>query len=102
MLNANPLGLPIGSQTYPHRAMIKDGNFAGLPKNLADIGVQSVEMCSPLGYAEFAPLADGKQVEEDPRRPRPEVRERALQHAGAAGETGREHRLGARTSASRR
>ena len=28
-LRANPLGLPIGSQTYPHRAMIKDGNFAG-------------------------------------------------------------------------
>ena len=35
----NPLGLPIGSQTYPHRAMIKDGNFAGLLKTLADIGV---------------------------------------------------------------
>ena len=32
-LNANPLGLPIGSQTYPHRAMIKDGNFAGLAED---------------------------------------------------------------------
>src|SRR5437773_5436155 len=61
-LRANPLGLPIGSQTYPHRAMIKDGNFAGLAKILAEIGVQRVEMCSPLGYTEFAPLADGKQV----------------------------------------
>src|SRR5439155_1136320 len=61
-LHANPLGLPIGSQTYPHRAMIKDGNFAGLAKILAEIGVQRVEMCSPLGYIEFAPLADGKQV----------------------------------------
>ena len=48
-LRANPLGLPIGSQTYPHRAMIKDGNFAGLLKMLADIGVGSVELCSPLG-----------------------------------------------------
>jgi len=61
-VNANPLGLPIGSQTYPHRAMIKEGNFAELAKTLADIGVQRVEMCSPLGYADFAPLSDGKQV----------------------------------------
>jgi len=61
-LSAAPLGLPIGSQTYPHRAMIKDGDFAGLARILADIGVQSLEMCSPLGYAEFAPLADGKAV----------------------------------------
>jgi sugar phosphate isomerase/epimerase len=61
-LRANPLDLPIGSQTYPHRAMIKDGNFAGLAKTLADIGVQAIEMCSPLGYDEFASLSDGKQV----------------------------------------
>jgi sugar phosphate isomerase/epimerase len=61
-LRANPLGLPIGSQTYPHRQMIKDGNFAGLAKALADIGVQTVEMCSPLGYSDFASLSDGKQV----------------------------------------
>jgi sugar phosphate isomerase/epimerase len=61
-LHANPLGLPIGSQTWPHRQMIKDGNFAGLAKTLADIGVQRVEMCSPLGYTDFASLTDGKQV----------------------------------------
>src|SRR6266508_3262644 len=61
-LRANPLGLPIGSQTYPHRAMIKDGDFAGLLKTLAGIGVQTVELCSPFGYADFASLADGKQV----------------------------------------
>ena len=61
-VHANPLGLPIGSQTYPHRAMIKDGNFAGLAKTLAGIGVQRVEMCSPLGYADFSSLTDGKQV----------------------------------------
>jgi sugar phosphate isomerase/epimerase len=61
-LGANPLGLPIGSQTYPHRQMIKDGNFAGLAKTLAGMGVQTVEMCSPFGYSDFASLADGKQV----------------------------------------
>jgi sugar phosphate isomerase/epimerase len=61
-LHANPLGLPIGSQTWPHRQMIKDGNFAGLAKALADLGVQRVEMCSPLGYNDFASLTDGKQV----------------------------------------
>jgi sugar phosphate isomerase/epimerase len=61
-IRASPLGLPIGSQTWPHRAMIKDGNFAGLLKMLADIGVQEVELCSPLGYTDFAALADGKQV----------------------------------------
>src|SRR5882757_3743902 len=61
-LRANPLGLPIGSQTYPHRQMIKDGNFAGLAKTLAEMGVQTVEMCSPFGYADFASLSDGKQV----------------------------------------
>lgn len=58
---ANPLGLPIGSQTYPHRAMIKEGNFAGLLKVLGDLGVQRIELCSP-GYAEFASLSDGQQT----------------------------------------
>jgi sugar phosphate isomerase/epimerase len=42
--------------------MIKDGNFVGLAKALADLGVQRVEMCSPLGYNDFASLTDGKQV----------------------------------------
>jgi sugar phosphate isomerase/epimerase len=61
-LQASPLGLPIGSQTYPHRAMIKDGNFAGLLSVLSGIGVQAVELCSPIGYEEFASLSDGRQV----------------------------------------
>jgi hypothetical protein len=61
-LRATPLGLPLGSQTYPHRALIKEVGFAGLAKALADIGVQALELCSPLGYQEFAPLADGKEV----------------------------------------
>jgi sugar phosphate isomerase/epimerase len=60
--NATPLGLPIGSQTYPHRQLIKDGDFAGLLKTLKDLGVDAIELCSPFGYAEFAPLADAKQT----------------------------------------
>jgi sugar phosphate isomerase/epimerase len=61
-LNANPLGLPIGSQTWPHRTMIKDGNLAGLAATMSGLGVSMLEMCSPLGYEEFAGLTDGKQV----------------------------------------
>ena len=60
-LHANPLGLPIGSQTYPHRQRIQDGDFAGLCKDMAALGVGSLELCSP-GYAEFASLADGRQT----------------------------------------
>jgi sugar phosphate isomerase/epimerase len=60
-LRANPLGLPIGSQTWPHRAMIKQ-DFPGTLKQLADIGVQGIELCSPFGYAEFAGLTNGAEV----------------------------------------
>jgi sugar phosphate isomerase/epimerase len=60
-LHANPLGMPIGSQTYPHRQRIKDGDFAGLCKDMVDLGVGNLELCSP-GYSEFASLADGKQT----------------------------------------
>ena len=60
-LEAYPLGMPIGSQTYPHRQMVIEGNFAGLCKMMADIGVGSLELCSP-GYKEFASLKDGKMV----------------------------------------
>ncbi len=60
-LAANPLGMPIGSQTYPHRQRIKDGDFAGLCRDMADLGIGNIELCSP-GYAEFASLTDGKQT----------------------------------------
>jgi sugar phosphate isomerase/epimerase len=59
---ASPLGLPIGSQTWPHRAMIREGNFPGLLEILKDIGVDAIELCSPIGYADFTSLSDGKQV----------------------------------------
>jgi sugar phosphate isomerase/epimerase len=60
-LRANPLGLPIGSQVYPHRALLKD--FPAYVKTMADMGVTRLELCSPLGYgADFATLSDAKQV----------------------------------------
>jgi sugar phosphate isomerase/epimerase len=60
-LRANPLGLPIGSQVYPFRSMLKDfPAFAGM---MADIGVTRIELCSPIGYGrDFASLADAKEV----------------------------------------
>jgi sugar phosphate isomerase/epimerase len=60
-LQANPLGLPIGSQTYPHRQRIKEGDFAGLCKDMKDLGIGILELCAP-GYSEFASLSDGKQT----------------------------------------
>lgn len=58
---ANPLGLPIGSQVYPHRALLKD--FPAYCKTMADIGVTRLELCSPLGYgADFASLLDPQQT----------------------------------------
>jgi len=61
-VRANPLGLPIGSQTWPHRAMIKAGDFPALLATLKAIGVEAIELCSPLGYDDFSGLRDGKQV----------------------------------------
>ena len=51
MLHANPLGLPIGCQTWPVRSMIAK-DFPGTLKQLAAAGFQSIEMCSPVGYAD--------------------------------------------------
>jgi len=50
-LRANPLGLPIGCQTYPVRKMIAQ-DFPGTIKVLADAGFQRIELCSPVGYAD--------------------------------------------------
>ena len=60
-LRADPLGLPIGSQTYPERQRIADGKFAELLKDLYAAGIRQIELCSP-GYQQFASLADGKQT----------------------------------------
>jgi len=57
-LRANPLGLPIGCQTWPVREMIAK-DFPGTLKVLAGAGFQTIELCSPVGYADsgFAGLA---------------------------------------------
>ena len=60
-LSADPLGLPVGCQTYPVRdALGKD--FEGTLKELAGIGYKRIEMCSPPGYAKggYGPLVDMK------------------------------------------
>jgi sugar phosphate isomerase/epimerase len=55
---ANPLGMPIGCQTWPVREMIAR-DFPGTIKTLAAVGFQTVELCSPYGYADsgFAGLS---------------------------------------------
>jgi sugar phosphate isomerase/epimerase len=56
-LRADPLGMPIGCQTYPVReALGKDVD--GTLQQLASIGYRTIEMCSPPGYASggFGPL----------------------------------------------
>ena len=64
-LLADPLGLPIGCQTYPVRASINP-DFSGTMKGLSAAGFQTIELCSPFGYKEFSSLARYKP--EDLRR----------------------------------
>jgi len=56
-LKANPLGMPIGCQTYPLRESIAK-DFAGTLRQIAAGGYRMIEMCSPAGYekAGFGPL----------------------------------------------
>src|SRR5712664_236373 len=51
-LRANPLGMPIGCQTWPVREMIAK-DFPGTIKQLAQAGFQTIELCSPVGYADL-------------------------------------------------
>ena len=46
---ANPLGMPVGVQTYIVRDTIGQ-DFNGTLQKLAGLGYQSIEMCSPPGY----------------------------------------------------
>lgn len=57
----SPLDMPIGSQTWPHRERIKSGDFAGLCRDMAALGIGSIELCSP-GYAEFGSVSDAKRT----------------------------------------
>ena len=63
-VKANPLGFPIGCQTWPVREMVAQ-DFPGTLKQLADAGFQSIELCSPVGYRDsgFAGLAKYKGSE---------------------------------------
>lgn len=63
-LHANPLGLPIGCQTWPVRDMIAK-DFPGTIKQLSSAGFQTIELCSPFGYSDsgFAGLAKYKGAE---------------------------------------
>jgi sugar phosphate isomerase/epimerase len=44
--------MPIGCQTWPVKEMIAK-DFPGTLKQLSDAGFRSIELCSPVGYAEF-------------------------------------------------
>jgi sugar phosphate isomerase/epimerase len=44
--------MPIGCQTWPVKEMIAK-DFPGTLKQLSDAGFQSIELCSPVGYAEY-------------------------------------------------
>jgi sugar phosphate isomerase/epimerase len=57
-LHADPLGLPLGCQTWPVREKIAK-DFGGALKEIAAAGFQTIELCSPVGYADsgFAGLS---------------------------------------------
>jgi sugar phosphate isomerase/epimerase len=63
-LEANPLGLPIGCQSWPVRDRIAK-DFDGTLRMLAGFGFQRIEMCSPPAYVKygFGPLAAMKASE---------------------------------------
>jgi len=63
-LQADPLGLPIGCQTWPVRERIAK-DFDGTLRELAAQGFRAIEMCSPPGYEQygFGPLAGMKATE---------------------------------------
>lgn len=58
-LMASPLGLPIGCQTWSVQKLIAQ-DFPGALKQLSDAGFQAIELCSPVGYAQFGFGALGK------------------------------------------
>jgi sugar phosphate isomerase/epimerase len=64
LLRANPLGLPIGCQTWPVRNLIAK-DFPGTIKMLTAAGFQAIELCSPVGYEDsgFGGLAKYKGSE---------------------------------------
>lgn len=51
-LDADPLGMPVGTQSWPMRQQLAQ-DFPGTLKQLADTGYQRIEMCSPPGYLKY-------------------------------------------------
>ena len=49
LARANPIGMPVGVQTYIVRDTIGN-DFTGTLRQLAGMGYQSIELCSPPGY----------------------------------------------------
>jgi sugar phosphate isomerase/epimerase len=62
MAFANPLGLPIGCQTYPVKDAI-NSDFPGTMKGLSAAGFTTIELCSPFGYSDFSSLKQYKPQE---------------------------------------
>lgn len=58
----DPLGLPIGCQTWPVRTMVEQ-DFPGTIKQLSDAGFRSIELCSPFSYKQFAAVGNYKGAE---------------------------------------
>jgi len=58
-LFGDPLGMPIGCQTWPVRNMIAK-DFRGALKELSAAGFQTIELCSPVGYADSGFAGLGK------------------------------------------
>jgi sugar phosphate isomerase/epimerase len=50
-IHANPLGMPIGCQTWYVREMIAK-DFPGTIRQLAHPGFQTIELCAPYGYSD--------------------------------------------------
>ena len=63
-LRADPLKLPIGCQLYPVGKMVGQ-DFEGTLRQLAAIGYQTIELCSPPSYISsgFAPLVKMKAAD---------------------------------------
>jgi sugar phosphate isomerase/epimerase len=59
---ADPLGMPIGCQTYPIKDMIK-ADFPGALKWLQAAQFKTIELCSPFAYPEFLGLGKYKPQE---------------------------------------
>jgi sugar phosphate isomerase/epimerase len=75
-VRANPLGLPIGSQTYPHRQMIADGKFVDLLKQLKSIGIDQIELCGSLPGGTF--YQEYNSLMNDPKTVRKQIEDNGL------------------------